>query len=385
MKLRKMIDALAKYVPFVSLLFIYTMSLYRDATTITDEMERGILVWTDVLMLSAIIGGICNLLVIDRFSRLVTGKIPNIVNDFVEQDSKEFSVSYNGLFVSAFLNTGLGILVILYLITEIRLFLICCTILVIIFVLGTVINVLAVYFQAKKEAKNPVLSKLLDPVILPMVVCMIQVLVTWRKTVGLVYQNLYAPQSTAFLILTLIVVLCYVLAMAFCHFSNIYCLIAFAFKRNDSKRIQAKINAVQEKNAKRKEALRQIAKYVDEKAEQVGFFKRCGLVFLFFYAHIKAYFQERYYAVSYLLSFGSLRLTTRLSGLLEAERIKNNGICFCEVTAVLELLLLDMLLFIYLGSKDPCSRFFELLSTVIIIPILLSSLANLKTNKQKKE
>ena len=85
MKLRKVIGALAKYIPFVSLLFIYTMSLYRGATTITDEMERGILIWTDALMLSVIIGGICNLLVMDRFSKLVTGKTPNIVNDFVEQ------------------------------------------------------------------------------------------------------------------------------------------------------------------------------------------------------------------------------------------------------------------------------------------------------------
>ena len=385
MQLRKVIGALAKYIPFVSLLFIYTMSLYRGATTITDEMERGILIWTDALMLSVIIGGICNLLVMDRFSQLVTGKTPNIVNDFVEQDSKEFSVSYNGLIVGAFLNTALVILVILYVITEIRLFLICCTILAVIFVLGTAINIFAAYLQTKKEAENTVLSKLLDPVVLPTVISMILVLLTSQKTIGFVHQNLYAPQNTVFLILILIAILCYVLAIAFCHFSNIYCLIAFMFEKDNSKRIQTKIDVVQEKNAKREDALRQVTEYVDEKAEQVGFFKKCVLAFGFFYAHIKVYFQGRYYAMSYLLSFVSLRLTKRLSGLLEAERIKNNGIRFCEVSAVLELLLLDMLLFIYLGSEDPCSRFFELLSTVIIIPILLSSLANLKTNKHKKE
>ena len=385
MQLRKVIGALAKYIPFVSLLFIYTMSLYRGATTITDEMERGILIWTDALMLSVIIGGICNLLVMDRFSQLVTGKTPNIVNDFVEQDSKEFSVSYNGLIVGAFLNTALVILVILYVITEIRLFLICCTILAVIFVLGTAINIFAAYLQAKREAENTVLSKLLDPVVLPTVISMILVLLTSQKTVGLVHQNLYAPQNTVFLILILIAILCYVLAIAFCHFSNIYCLIAFMFEKDNSKRIQTKIDVVQEKNAKREDALRQVTEYVDEKAEQVGFFKKCVLAFGFFYAHIKVYFQGRYYAMSYLLSFVSLRLTKRLSGLLEAERIKNNGIRFCEVSAVLELLLLDMLLFIYLGSEDPCSRFFELLSTVIIIPILLSSLANLETNKHKNE
>ena len=49
---------------------------------------------------------------------------------------------------------------------------------------------------------------------------------------------------------------------------------------------------------------------------------------------------------------------------------------------VIELLLLDMVLFVYLGSEDSCARFFELFSTVVVIPILLSSLASLSETVQ---
>ena len=36
----------------------------------------------------------------------------------------------------------------------------------------------------------------------------------------------------------------------------------------------------------------------------------------------------------------------------------------------------------YLGSEDSCARFFELFSTVVVIPILLSSLASLPETVQ---
>ena len=83
----------------------------------------------------------------------------------------------------------------------------------------------------------------------------------------------------------------------------------------------------------------------------------------------------------YVLSFIRLEIIKHLNGLLEPERIKVNTIRFCGVTAVLELLALDMVLFIYLESNDPCLKFFELLSTVIIIPVLLSWLSELKSKK----
>lgn len=136
----------------------------------------------------------------------------------------------------------------------------------------------------------------------------------------------------------------------------------------------------------REETLRHVAEYVDERDEQVsGLIKFCTLGAYYHYVHTKVYIQERCNSVVYLLYFGSLWLTKRLGGLLNSEEIRINRIRFCEVMAVIELLSLDIVLFIYLGSENPCTKFFELLSTVVIIPILLSSLSNLKVNKQSKE
>lgn len=381
MKPIKKIGVVAKYIPIVGLLFIYAVSLYKSAMAITDEMERSILIWTHVLVSSGICGEIGSLLVMDLMSQLVTGKALNIIDDFVEQDSKEYSVSYNGLAVSALLGTMLGILSVLYMITKLRLFMSICSALVAVYVFVTLADALSEYLQAKENTQNPFLSKLLDPVFLPIIICFLLLLVTNQKTVRFIYQNLRAPQSTVFLILILIVILGYALAMAFCHFSNIYCLIAFAFRKCDLTRMEGKINTIQEKNTALENALRQKAEYIDKTAEQAGPFKKCGLIFNFLGVHIRTYCLKKYSNVSYLLSFCRLKLTKRLSRLLEPERIKNNEIRFCEITAVVELLLLNMLLFINLGSGHPCSRFFELLSTVIIIPILLSSLSKLKTSK----
>lgn len=381
MKPIKKIGVVAKYIPIVGLLFIYAVSLYKSAMAITDEMERSVQVWTHVLVSSGICGELGSLLVMDLMSQQVAGKALNIIDDFVEQDSKECSVSYNGLTVSALLVTMLGILSVLYMITKLRVFISICSALAAVCVFFTLAEALAEYLQAKENTQNPFLSRLLDPVFLPIIICFLQLLVTNQKTVRFIYQNLRAPQNTVFLILILIVILGYALAMAFCHFSNIYCLIAFAFRKCDLTRMEGKINTIQEKNTALENALRQKAEYIDKTAEQAGPFKKSGLIFDFLSAHIRTYCLKKYYNVSYLLSLGSLKLAKRLSRLLEPERIKNNEIRFCEITAVVELLLLNMLLFIYLGSGHPCSRFFELLSTVIIIPILLSSLSNLKINK----
>lgn len=63
---------------------------------------------------------------------------------------------------------------------------------------------------------------------------------------------------------------------------------------------------------------------------------------------------------------------------------KDNTIRFCLLIAMTELLVVDFLLFIYLENDSPCLKFFELMSTVFIIPILLSWLMELKSNAKKE-
>ena len=138
---------------------------------------------------------------------------------------------------------------------------------------------------------------------------------------------------------------------------------------------------MQKKEEKLEIFLRKTTKQVDEKAKQCSFIKKIKLIFSLLFAHIKVYLLNRVYAISYLLLLLDLKITKVFRTLLKPEQIKINGIKFCWIVAVIELLSLDMLLFIYLESNDPCLKFFELLSTVIIIPILLSWIAELKPKK----
>ena len=82
-----------------------------------------------------------------------------------------------------------------------------------------------------------------------------------------------------------------------------------------------------------------------------------------------------------LLNF---KMTKLFGSLLKPSRIRLNTIRFCLLGAMMELLVVDFLLFIYLKSDSPCLKFFELMSTVFIIPILLSWLMELKSNAKKE-
>lgn len=381
MERRNTLGTIAKYIPFIGMLVLYTMLLCKGITTIADEIDRNIHIWTNALVISAILGEIGSLLVIDRFNLLLTGKTPNIVDDIRDESSQDVAVMYNGMIGSTIILTAIIGFYILYTYTQNRLFLGISTIVATVFAICTAVYILAAYIKTKNEQSN-FFSKLSNPVFLPVLICLIQLLVTRKKLVGFIYRNIYEPQGDIYLIVVLIIALCYLLAVAFCHYSNLYCLLGFVFLKKDPNIIQREIACLQEQDQKREEDLRQATKYVDEQAEKVRFIKKFILAGHFCFIHLKTYIQDRFYSAVYLLSFVKLKITKRFNGLLNRERIRINGIRFCWVTAVFELLALDLLLFIYLEGDDPCLKFFELLSTVIIIPVLLSWLAELKTKKE---
>ena len=384
MNWRRTIDVLMCYIPFALVLFFYVMSLFRDAAIIANEMDRNVHILTDVLMINAIIGEMGCLLVIDRFSVLLTGKKVTIGEDIREKSSEDVAVKYNGVIASSFIFIMLSVVYVLYKITEWKLLLNISGIVVTVFCVGLVAEFLGIYFKSKNESREDGFSNLPSPEVLPMVICIIQFFVLREKWVGFIYRNICNPKNDISLVLLLIFVMCYFLAIAFCHFYNVYCIIGFWFARRDVGKIQRKNNLLQKKEEVHEKSLRQTTRYVDEKAEQVGFIGRRWLAIYFCFVHVKIYIQERIYTVVYVLSFIRLEIIKHLNGLLEPERIKVNTIRFCGVTAVLELLALDMVLFIYLESNDPCLKFFELLSTVIIIPVLLSWLSELKSKKGGK-
>ncbi|MBM6679394.1 hypothetical protein [Pseudoflavonifractor capillosus] len=380
----KIIGILTKYIPFIGILVLHIFSLYRGATTVTDEINRNIQIWTDTLIISAIIGSICSLLVLDLLNILITGKTLNIVQDVLEKTSQDAAVMYNGMVVSSLFLPVVFIINMIYITTGNRLFLSITAILVTLWSIGIIINISAAYLEMNHKYSHPVISKLTDSVILSVIICMIQILITRTNWVGYIYNSIYKPENEFFLTLGLIIVLCYFLAIAFCHFSNVYCLVSLGFIRRDLGKIQKKIDYIQKRKENQEALLRQTTQDIDEKGAQGNFIKIIGLIVPFYIIHIKTYVLERFCAVSYLLSLLNLRITKLFSGLLEPDRIRINRIRFCLVTAVVELLSLDFILFIYFENHAPCLKFFELLSTVIIIPILLSWLGELKSKANGK-
>ena len=308
MKHRNPFGIIIKYIPFIGLLAVYIMSLCRGVT-IADEIERNIQTWTNVLVMCAIIGEVGSLLVTDKFSILLIGKSLNFVDDIREESSQDVAVLFNGIFANAVIMTALIVLYILYERTQNRLFLSIATIIAIIFSIGVAVYVLASYLKIKTEDPSFIFAKLSNPVFLPVLICMIQLLVTRKNLVGFIYRNIYEPKSNIHLVIALTIVLCYFLAAIFCHYSNLYCLLGFVFINKDPNMIQSQLDCLQTKEVQLENTLRQVTKYVDEKAEQVGLIKKCGLGIYLSFIHFKTYIQNRFYAAAYVLLFIRFKIT----------------------------------------------------------------------------
>ncbi len=65
MTYRKVIGLALKYLPFIGILALKIYSLYHGITTITDETNRNIRIWTSALTICAIVGEIGSLLVVE--------------------------------------------------------------------------------------------------------------------------------------------------------------------------------------------------------------------------------------------------------------------------------------------------------------------------------
>jgi len=217
------------------------------------------------------------------------------------------------------------------------------------------------HIEIKTYQGHAVYNKLSNPITIPVLVFLMQLLVVQKNLVGVIWRNLYSPQNEVPFILSLIAVLCYLLFTAYSYFSNIYCLIGFAFVKRNIKKIQGKINLLLEERQKREMNLRNATKRIDEQTETVGLIKSYKLILEYCGAQIKNYIQERLCAILYLIKFAELEITKRLKVLLEPKQIKINSIRFLGMIAVLELLSLNLILFLYLETDSPCLKFFELL------------------------
>jgi len=381
MNYRKEIGALLKYLPLVLVLITFIAFLYQGAIMITDTMERNIDIATNSLRIVSIIGIIGSMMVLDQFNIMLMGKTSNFVEDFYEESGQDFAVKYSELFGDSIFIMIIFLAYFLYAYTRNVLFLNISHIVAIVYATSAIIKILAMHIEIKTYQGHAVYNKLSNPITIPVLVFLMQLLVVQKNLVGVIWRNLYSPQNEVPFILSLIAVLCYLLFTAYSYFSNIYCLIGFAFVKRNIKKIQGKINLLLEERQKREMNLRNATKRIDEQTETVGLIKSYKLILEYCGAQIKNYIQERLCAILYLIKFAELEITKRLKVLLEPKQIKINSIRFLGMIAVLELLSLNLILFLYLETDSPCLKFFELLSTVIIIPVLLSWLSELKVKK----
>lgn len=268
MKSIRILGVLTKYIPLVGLIYMYGFSLHHGIMIITNEADRAVQIWKDILCLNITIGMFGSLFVQDKLAELVLGKRLNLFDDFLEQDSKDLAVSYNGIVAGVVRTTVIMVLVILYLTTNIRLFLMFAAIFACISVLVTIAVIF--YIENKESDSKSNVSKLTDPIILPLIIWALLILITNTHTVRFVYDNIRMPKNTVVLVVSLLVILCYTLAVAFSHFSNAYYLFAFTFVKKDQTLIQSKLDAIRAKNMQREEYLRQVAEYIDKGGEQAG-------------------------------------------------------------------------------------------------------------------
>ena len=381
---RKTIGQFVIYLPLIGLLVLAIYSLCLGATTIDDGIERNIRIWKDALILSAVIGEIGSLIVVGQFNVLLTGTTPNLIKDLQEENSGDFAIMYNGVVACTVFVFVLLILKLLYSCTKIRLFSILSTIFVSLWAISNVVYLLAGYLRIRQTQPQSLFSRFSNPALMPAILSMIQIIVTRQSWVSFIYRNIYAPQSEKILTLALVIVMLYFLAAAFCHFSNIYCLLGFGFITHSLETIQKKMDLVLQQGDYQEEKLRYSAENLDEEAKQSSFIKRILLSIHYIGVHLEIYVQKRIRAVKYLLMLLNFKMTRLLGSLLKPSRIRLNTIRFCLLIAMTELLVVDFLLFIYLENDSPCLKFFELMSTVFIIPILLSWLMELKSNAKKE-
>lgn len=381
---RKTIGQFVIYLPLIGLLALAIYSLCIGATTSDDGIERDIRIWKDALILSAIIGEIGSLIVVRQFNILLTGTTPNFIQDLQEENSQDFAIIYNGIVACAVFVFVLLILKLLYSCTQIHLFSKLSTIFVSFWAISNVVYLLAGYLRIRQTQPQSLFSKFSNPALMPTILSMIQILITRQSWVSFVYRNIYAPQSERILTLALVIVILYFLAAAFCHFSDIYCLLGFWFLIHGPETIQKKMDLVLQQEEYQEEKLRYSTENLDKEVKQSSFVKRVLVCTHYIGVHLKIYVQKRICAVKYMMMLLNFKMTKLFGSLLKPSRIRLNTIRFCLLGAMMELLVVDFLLFIYLKSDSPCLKFFELMSTVFIIPILLSWLMELKSNAKKE-
>ena len=154
-----------------------------------------------------------------------------------------------------------------------------------------------------------------------------------------------------------------------------YCLIGCRYCQRDIDREERRQyqDALWELEQNR-EKLRRKTTEVNRTAERSGPTALFGLGIRYIWYMTLSYIREKWYAIQSLIHAVRIMIAERLRGMLEAGRFRSFSRRLLALIVTAVLLAADLVLGSFYGAESYVTRFYEMISTIVIIPVILAKL-----------
>lgn len=358
----------------MQMLILYLLLIYRTWHSDVDEMTRNISLWRYSLTINAAISALACFFVVDRISITDFGEKLDIAETILNGDSSYSKglLEHSGLIINSIV---IGFILVLALVSKNQALLNAMNIALEILLVINTVYYLSEWIKVRVDFSSEEQSEGFLKAMWPIIFFIIQLLLLNKNVVQYFYSAVTTPEDYLKLTIALIILLIYLTAILYCHYSNIYYFIESIFSRNRiDERIRNKINNAQESLSNKQKHLVRNLEHI-EQHEDVGTVSRIRAASK---AMILRYYYDRLYALKYIMLQIFYKIATSATELLEPKNFRRNRIQFYAWTIVAELLALNIILPGYLGENHLCTRIFNLISTLIIIPVLLSWILGVK-------
>ncbi len=221
-----------------------------------------------------------------------------------------------------------------------------------------IVNYCAVFIKQINTASIFHQKKMLGITSLPLAWFEFQILFTRENWVMYIYRGIIQSENSEIKILMISLIVGYILITLICHYIYIYSFIGLLSQKIRIEEVNKRLERFMiyelqnHGNGNKGNGKYQVIK-----------------ICLFF----RNYLKERVHAVRYLLMLLEKKALGTLAGLMGVGHFKKNICRFCKIVIVSELIILDFILATNLNSDNPCLVFFDLISTLVIIPVAISS------------
>ena len=345
--------------------------VYYNIVTYSGEIELYIKLISYSIMASAGVGMICcvkvvlsifNMIREDKLAEIrdvenkFNTEIPqNLIND-IKNGTAADEPGQHGEMIMLFAVNIIFILCSIY--GKGTISLVICIVCTLIFILE-IADYCAIVIKLINTANKFHQGEMLGITSLPFAWFEFQVYFIRESVVMYIYHGIFQSENLEIRILMISLTLIFVLMTLICHFIYIYSFVGLLAKK-------VRIEDVKEK----------MEKLTVRELQDCCVTNRCSgkyhltKVYIFFGTYLK----RRIYAVRYLLLHLEKKAAKILVGLMDVEQLKKNTGRFCKIVMVSELVILDFILATNLNPNDPCALFFNLISTLVIIPVAITAL-----------